>query len=237
MDGNKGNYGVSVKVWGSLACFTRPETKVERVSYPFPTPSAARGILEAIYWHPEMFYEIKKIRILNPIKYLSIMTNELKSKTSFVVGRRGAEGGARYYREDDRTQRHSLLLKDVAYEITARIVLNPHRGPDNPIGKYLDQFNRRVEKGKCYKQPYFGMRDFSCNFAPANGDRAVPVSQDFGLMLGELEYHSGVSTLADPVFIQGVVKDGVFTVPEDLYRGLKRFWRKENGEYVLAETH
>ncbi len=232
----KGNYGVSVKVWGGLACFTMPESKVERMSYPVMTPSAARGILQAIYWHPEMSYEVTRITVLNPIRYIGFMRNELKSKTSFVVARRNMETGDGYCNDEDRTQRFTTALKDVAYIINADITLNPHATRGEGIGKFLDQFSRRVAKGKCFRQPHFGLREFACFFGPADNAPAAEINMDLGMILGEMEYKGGDSALAEPVFMRAEIRDGVMEVPRELYKKLKRYWKKEDGSYVLAKA-
>src|SRR5713226_8066404 len=131
---------LEVKVWGVLACFTRPEMKVERVSYEVITPSAARGVLEAIFWKPEFAWQVREIWVLRPIRHFSILRNEVKSKAVVSTARGWAEEGGGYFAEDDRAQRHTLALRDVAYLIKADIVLKPHATDD--IAKYRDQFRR-----------------------------------------------------------------------------------------------
>src|SRR5215217_3610242 len=131
---------LEVKVWGDLACFTRPEFGVERVSYEVMTPSAARGILEAIFWKPEFRWEVREIRVLNPVRRLSIMRNEVESRQSH----RRTEP---YYADEDRAQRHTLMLRDVAYIVRAEIALKPG---ENNVVKYLEQFRRRVRRGQCF---------------------------------------------------------------------------------------
>lgn len=209
--------GVSVLVWGKLACFTSPETKVERVSYPTPTPSAARGILESIFWEPEMYYEVRQIKIINPLKWINIMRNEIKSKTSFTVAQRSIAGGEGYYHEDDRTQRNTLALKDVAYVIKAEIFLKPYAAEKYEIGKYLDQFNRRVRKGQCFRQPCMGLKEFIAFFEPANGQEPCNINIDCGFMLGEMEYLSPKSAIATPRLMPAKVVGGVLNVPRELY--------------------
>src|SRR5271167_568676 len=135
---------LTVRVWGEFACFTRPEMKVERVTYPVPTPSAARGILEAIFWKPEFSWQVTRIAVLKPIRYVSILRNEISHRQSFRTALRWAAGGGNYRVDDlrNRTQRNALVLRDVDYLITARIVLRPEFGHD--AVKYRDQFRRRV---------------------------------------------------------------------------------------------
>ncbi|OYT69009.1 MAG: type I-C CRISPR-associated protein Cas5, partial [Armatimonadetes bacterium JP3_11] len=159
---------LSVKVWGEMACFTRPEMKVERVSYPVMTPSAARGILEAIYWKPEFEWRVREIRVLKPIRHIALVRNEVKSR----IPTRNPQP---IFVDEDRTQRYTLALRDVAYIICAKIVLRPHANKD--IAAYRDQFRRRVERGDCYFQPYLGCREFSAYFAPPTGDeRPIPLN-------------------------------------------------------------
>src|SRR6266852_3706669 len=146
---------VEVCVWGKLACFTRPEMKVERVSYEVITPSAARGVLEAIFWKPEFAWQVREIWVLKPIRHFSILRNEVNSKAVVSTARGWAEeGGGGYFAEDDRAQRHTLALRDVVYLIKADIVLKPHATDD--VAKYRDQFRRRINRGQCHSVPYLG---------------------------------------------------------------------------------
>src|SRR5690606_11413899 len=144
------DYGVKVHCWGDLACFTRPEMKVERVSYDVITPSAARAILEAIYWKPEIPWCVDKIPVLRPIQFTSLRRNEVGTKVSATSANRARQSGAGklgIYVESERQQRASLILRDVSYVIEAHFrILN---GADNP-GKHLDQFNRRARNGQCF---------------------------------------------------------------------------------------
>ncbi|MGI6129376.1 MAG: type I-C CRISPR-associated protein Cas5c, partial [bacterium] len=161
-----------VKFWGDWACFTRPEMKVERVSYPVMTPSAARGALEAIFWKPEFRWQIRKIVVLKPIRYFSILRNEVNKKIAVSsVKSWGPNDG--YYADQDRSQRHALALRNVAYVVWADVVLEPHAKGTDPA-KYRDQFRRRVTKGQCHHQPYLGCREFSAFFSrPAPDD--IPI--------------------------------------------------------------
>jgi CRISPR-associated protein Cas5d len=138
-----------VKVWGDFACFTRPEFGAERVSYEVMTPSAARGVLEAIFWKPEFSWQVKEIHVLKPIKRFSVLRNEINSWQS---DRSAKDPAYHYYADDDRDQRHTLCLREVAYVIKANIKLKSHASA-HPA-KYRDQFRRRVAKGQCHHQPY-----------------------------------------------------------------------------------
>ncbi len=221
---------LEVKVWGELACFTRPEMKVERVSYPVMTPSAARGVLEAIFWKPEFTYQIREIWVLNPIRHFSILRNEVNSKAKVSSAQRGRP----YYAEEDRAQRHTLALRDVAYLIKADAVLLPHANED--VAKYRDQLRRRVSKGQCHHRPYLGCREFAASFGGLEDhDKPIPLDDDLGLMLFDLVYHEDgkggvvyrahdgngariVTGTAKPKFFRAELKQGILRVPEGLYR-------------------
>ncbi|MGH2484817.1 MAG: type I-C CRISPR-associated protein Cas5c, partial [Ktedonobacterales bacterium] len=125
---------VELKLWGDYACFTRPEMKVERVSYEVMTPSAARGVLEAIFWKPEFSWRIREIRVLKPIRFFSIRRNEVNSRTNLTAARQILAGERHYYADDDRTQRHTLGLRDVAYVLVADPMTRP--GVQEDVAKY-----------------------------------------------------------------------------------------------------
>ena len=199
---------LSVKVWGEFACFTRPEMKVERVSYPCMTPSAARGVLEAIFWKPEFRWRVVEIEVLKPIRYYSLLRNEVKSKASA----RSARGGAVLMADEDRTQRHTLALRDVAYVIRAEIELAEHVSGEN-VAKYRDQFRRRLVKGACYRQPYLGCREFTAFFAEAEAERLASIDQELGAMLLDLDYATDGSGRGRPVFFEAVLRGGRLSVP------------------------
>jgi CRISPR-associated protein Cas5d len=197
-------------VWGDFACFTRPEMKVERVSYAVPTPSAARGILEAIFWKPQFTWRIEEIWVLNPIRYYSILRNEVNKKASRRSASSWEKHGGNYIASEDRTQRHTLALRDVDYVIRARIELQP--GVNDHPAKYRDQFRRRVRKGRCFSRPYLGCREFAARFAEPTGDeRPIPRSDALGRMLYDLEYRAdGRGT---PHFFRARLDNGILRVP------------------------
>jgi CRISPR-associated protein Cas5d len=201
---------VAVKVWGEFACFTRPEMKVERVSYDVMTPSAARGVLEAIFWKPEFKWRVRQIEVLRPIRRVSLLRNEVKSK---IAPRTARDPEKTYFADDDRTQRHTLALRDVAYVIRADVdVLNG----DHPA-KYRDQFRRRVGRGQCFHRPYLGCREFVAHFAEPDGaEQPVDLSEDLGRMLFDMRY-GGEGDRIEPVFFNARVEHGVVTVPQELY--------------------
>lgn len=224
---------LEVKVWGKLACFTRPEFGVERVSYETMTPSAARGVLEAIFWKPEFRWLVREIEVLNPIRHFSILRNEMNSVQSERSARSWERNGGGYHADDDRAQRHTLCLRDVAYIIRADIELKPHA--NDPPAKYRDQFRRRVKRGQCFNQPYLGTREFSAFFGPVDGDeQAIDLDDDLGLMLFDIQFvpeaggkvsYAGhgpdgrevVQGNARPKFFPASLKGGKLEVPLELY--------------------
>lgn len=200
------SYGIKVRVWGAYALFSRPEMKVERVSYDVMTPSAARGILEAIYWKPAIRWVINRIHVLNSIQFENIRRNELSNKVS-VSAKVMNEGGALIcqYIEDERQQRASMVLKNVDYIIEAHFELT---GSDQAEpGKYLAIFERRVKNGQCFHHPYFGCREFPVNFSWCD---YVPKSkltgkQDLGFMLHDIDFEDNFT----PNYFRAVMHDGV----------------------------
>lgn len=204
---------LSVRVWGEWACFTRPEMKVERVSYPVMTPSAARGVLEAIFWKPQFTWCVERIEVLNEIRYHSILRNEVSSRASERTARRWSREGGGYAAALDRTQRHTLALRDVAYVIHARIEVKPDVA-DDPA-KFRDQFRRRVAKGRCFARPYLGCREFAADFAPPDATSApIDRTEDLGPMLLDLDYAADGSGRGTPRFFAARLEGGVLRVPE-----------------------
>ncbi len=203
---------LQLKVWGDFACFTRPEMKVERVSYPVMTPSAARGVLEAIFWKPEFRWQIEAITVLKPIRYFSILRNEINSRQSERTARAWQQSGEGYDAADDRAQRHTLALRDVAYIISAQIVLQPHADAD--VAKYRDQFRRRVQTGRCFATPFLGCREFSASFAEPDGtEQALDLTDTFGPMLLDITYAPDRSGRGTPRFFDAQIEQGHLRVP------------------------
>ncbi|MFD2170968.1 type I-C CRISPR-associated protein Cas5c [Tumebacillus lipolyticus] len=209
---------VEVKVWGQYALFTQPEMKVERMSYPCMTPSAARGILEAIFWKPEFWWEVREIQILKPIRFQSILRNEVSQVVPETIkGKYRSD----YYADEDRTQRHSMVLYDVAYLIRAQIRLLEHATDD--VAKYRDQFRRRVKKGQCFHRPYLGCREFAAYFAEPNGEeKPENLTQEVGTMLFDLQYGKTEKDPTIPHFFHARIENGTLHVPEEKYRLLGR---------------
>ena len=203
---------LAVRVWGELACFTRPEMKVERVSYPVPTPSAARGILEAICWKPECFWRVEQIWVLKPIRYFSILRNEVNSRASERTAAGWREHGGGYDAAADRTQRHTLALREVDYLIRGQVL--PRPGSDADPAKFRDQFRRRVRDGRCFATPYLGCREFSASFGEPDGaERPIDRTEDLGLMLLDLDYATDGSGRGTPRFFEARLDHGVLRVP------------------------
>lgn len=212
-------YGFKVEAWGDMALFTRPELKVERYSYDIMTPSAARGMLESIYWHPGMRYVIDRIHVLNPIEFTSVRRNEAKSKASAAQLRAAAEGKKplpHIYAGEDIVQRASVVLTDVRYVIEAHFEMTADAASGDNPGKFCDIFRRRLARGQCYSQPYFGCREFAANVAPYEGEwpprgaySGVP-ERDLGLMLYDIDFSDPDDY--KPMFFRAVMRNGVVDV-------------------------
>jgi CRISPR-associated protein Cas5d len=214
-----------LEVWGPMACFTRPELKVERVSYDVITPSATRAIFEAIFWKPAIHWQVTKIEVLNPIKWTTIRRNEVgavASKNPIFI-------------EDKRQQKNSLLLQDVCYRIWAKLEFIPKwkrketknarideeevdllRKDENP-GKYYAMFERRASKGQCFNQPYLGTREFSASFRLVNPEQEeltppITESRDLGIMLYDMDFE-GNPEKPDAMFYRAKMEQGVIIVP------------------------
>ncbi|MFN0074511.1 MAG: type I-C CRISPR-associated protein Cas5c [Chloroflexota bacterium] len=203
---------VAVRVWGDFACFTRPEMKVERVSYPVMTPSAARGVLEAISWKPQFTWVIEEIHVLTPIRYFSILRNEVNSKASERGAASWQKNGGGYDATTDRAQRHTLALRDVDYLIFAQVEVKP--GIQEDSAKYRDQFRRRVRDGRCFTTPYLGCREFAASFSdPGGAETPIAMTEEIGPMLLDLEYVPGRTGRGQPRFFQAQLENGILRVP------------------------
>ena len=212
-------YGVKLHVWGDYACFTRPEMKVERVSYDVMTPSAARGILEAVHWKPAIRWVIDRIHVLKPIRFESLRRNELGHKiaagTARAAMKRGTAGTLRALIEDDRQQRAATVLRDVAYVVEAHFVLTAAAASDDTEAKHAAMFNRRAAKGQCFHRPYLGTREFAAAFTLVEGvvpKSCLPADQrnrDLGWMLHDIDYGGEMSAR----FFRASLRDGVIEVP------------------------
>lgn len=213
-------FGIRLHVWGERACFTRPEMKVERVSYDVMTPSAARGILDAIHWKPAIRWHVDRLHVLRPIRFESIRRNEVGGKLpSAAVAKAlkaGTTEGLWNLVDEDRQQRAATILRDVAYVIEAHFQLTGKAGPDDSIGKHLDIFNRRARKGQCFQMPCFGVREFPAHFSLLEPESPWPAidpsligERDLGWMLHDIDFEHGQT----PRFFRANMKDGVIDVP------------------------
>ncbi|WP_339951091.1 type I-C CRISPR-associated protein Cas5c [uncultured Albimonas sp.] len=221
-------YGIRLHVRGRHALFTRPEMKVERVSYDVMTPSAARGVLEAIHWKPAIRWVIDRIHVLSPIRFQSIRRNEVGHKipasSAKRAMKRGDLEGLQLLVDEDRQQRASTVLVDPAYVIEAHFELTPKAGRDDSEGKHLDMFNRRAARGQCFHQPCLGTREFAADFALVEPDAPLPprtpeaethelgfgVPRDLGLMLWDIDH---AAPGRPSMFFRAGLVDGVMEVP------------------------
>lgn len=210
---------IKVEVFGDYASFNRPELKIERMTYDVITPSAARGILEAVFWHPGMRWYIDKIYVLSPIEYANIRRNEVKSKISARNVRSAMNGKKADLFIDtkaDIQQRAALVLKNVHYVISAHFELTEKANESDNPGKFQEMMNRRLEKGQCYHQPYLGCREFPARVRKWEFDyvpTAYPNStKDLGLMLYDMDYSN--SEEITPMFFRATLKNGVLDLTD-----------------------
>lgn len=221
-----GGFGTAIEVWGDRALFTRPELSVERVSYDVITPSACRGIIESIYWHPGIRYVIDRIHVLNPIRFTNVKRNEVKSKALASTIRTAASGrGALPYidRKSDIQQRGSLILTNVHYVIETHFEMTEKAAESDNPGKFCDILRRRLRKGQCYSTPYLGTREFACHFkeyaedVPPTGAYTGTGERDLGIMLYDMDYSDPHEYV--PTFFRAVMHDGVIDVAgSEVYR-------------------
>ena len=209
---------ISLEVWGDYACFSRPEMKVERVSYDVMTPSAARGLIEAIFWHPGLRWIIDRVQVCAPIRFTNIRRNEVKDvisartvKTAMEQGR-----GELYLATPNSVQqRAAMVLKDVRYVIDAHFELTAKAAPGDNAGKFQEMTRRRIEKGQFYHQPCFGVREFPAHFQMCAVRPACPDElkgeRDLGWMLLDMDYSDPANIR--PKFFRAVMRDGVIEVP------------------------
>lgn len=230
-------FGIRLEVSGDYALFSRPEMKTERVSYDVITPSAARGILEAIYWKPEIGWVIDRIDVINPIRFTNIRRNEIEQKipiSKITAAMKSGEGNLQLDIDDSRNrqQRASLLLRDVRYILTAHFELRSRRvergGPElsanDAAGKHLDIFKRRARTGRVFHQPYFGCREFPVRFRllepgeeTPQPDESLRGERDLGYLLHDITFDQNPATRevrnTTPHFFRATMVDGVIQVP------------------------
>ena len=204
----EGNPPLVVEVWGDAALFTRPESKVERQSYPVMTPTAAVGLLESIFWKPEFTWQVCAVEVLAPIQEATVRRNE----TVRVVAWDRALAGETVDTATHRTQRATTYLRDVRYRIHAHVVLRAHA--TEPAAKYRDQFRRRVERGACFSQPYFGAREFPASFGPPTDLKPISLTGDLGIMLHSITHGEDGKDPRSHWFTARI-DQGVLHVPKD----------------------
>lgn len=209
-------FGIKIEVAGPAACFTRPELKAERVSYNVITPSAARGILEAVYWKPAIRWEIDRIRVLNPVNFDTFRRNEIKSKASYSNAKRAYKGsdialGIDSSDIENRTQRATVLLRDVRYVIEAHFEMTGKAGEDDTVEKHYNIALRRLRKGQCFNQPYLGCREFAvASIRLIEEGEEEPIScyagttTDLGWMLYDINFDDAMK----PMFFHAVIENG-----------------------------
>lgn len=214
-----------LEVSAPFACFTRPEMKVERVSYDVITPSAARAVFEAILWKPAIRWHVRKIEVLNPIRWISLRRNEVGAVVpagSVKSAMNKGAGELALYIEDERQQRAGLFLRDVAYRLHADLEVLPQAGENNPPPKFWEMFERRAGKGQCVNQPYLGCREFACDFrlmAEDGSTAPIPDTRDLGWMLHDLDF--GNPANPRPRFFRAELKNGVLMVPDAASPGVR----------------
>ena len=216
---------ISLEVWGDYALFSRPEMKVERVSYDVITPSAARGLIEAIFWHPGLRWRIDRIQVCEPIRFTNIRRNEVKDVISARTVKTAMEKGTgELYLATPNSiqQRAAMVLRDVRYVIDAHFELTDRAAPGDNAGKFQEMTRRRIEKGQFYHQPCFGVREFPAHFRMCTERPTCPDElkgeKDLGWMLLDMDY----SDPADirPMFFRAVMRDGVIDVPDPRGEGV-----------------
>lgn len=200
-----------IEVWGSYACFSRPEMKTERVSYDIMTPSAARGLVEAIFWHPGLRYTVDRIYVLNPIRFNNIRRNEVKATFLASAALSAAKGGQTpaLYTPQEIQQRASMILQDVRYVIECHFDLTDKAAPGDNPGKFQDILRRRLAKGQCYHTPYLGCREFPASFRewPGGAIPAIDLTQELGWMLYDMDYTDPQNI--QPQFFRAGLEHGV----------------------------
>ncbi len=211
--------GFCIEVSGEFACFTRPEMKVERVSYDVITPSAARAVFEAILWKPAIRWQVERIEVLNPIRWIGLRRNEVgavASTRNVEAAMRSGSGQLGMYVEDERQQRAGLFLRDVRYRLHARFELTERAGQGDTPAKFAEMFRRRAANGQCVNQPYLGCREFAARIGLVEDLTAEPealadADDDLGWMLYDLDYRNPGDP--SPRFFRARLQSGVLSVP------------------------
>ena len=208
---------LEVRIQGEMACFSRPEAKTERLSYEVMTPSAARGILEAVLWKPAIRWQVEQIAVLKPIRVFTFRRNEVNTKASAPAASNPLlkRGGRPPYLviEDRRSQRNMVALRDVDYIVRAHFTLTERAGAKDNVTKFVEMFERRIARGQSWHHPYLGCREFPATVMPVEaGWKAEPITRDLGIMLWDIEYGSKENR---PIFFHAELVDGILDVPDD----------------------
>lgn len=217
--------GFCIEVTGPYACFTRPEIKVERVSYDVITPSAARAVFDAILWKPAIRWQVQRIEVCEPIRWISVRRNEVgvvASAASVKSAMKSGRGELGLYVEEERQQRAGLFLRDVRYRLHGRFEMTGKAGKEDTPAKFAAMFERRASSGQCFNQPYLGTREFSCSFRlvdPAHEPFTPPAEladaegRDLGWMLYDLDFGEPPYKEPKPLFFRAALRRGVIEVP------------------------
>jgi len=217
------NTSFSVRIRGPLATFTRPELKVERMSYPVITPSAARGVLESVLWKPAILWHVDRIAVLARIEFTAFRRNEVNTRAVAPSLATIAGGGehAAYFADEDRAQRNTVALRDVDYLIDCHFTMTDRAGPDDNATKFVEMFRRRLENGQHWQQPYLGCREFIADVTPVDEHCPAPIaeSRDLGIMLWDIAYDPKRGNR--PIFFHAQMRDGVIDVPPTAAKALE----------------
>ena len=224
--------GFTLRVWGDYACFTRPEMKIERVSYDVITPSSARAIFEAIHWKPAIKWVIDEINVIKPIKFQTILRNEVKNVISIqAINKSMKNREEQFYMDTNevRQQRNSMILRDVEYVIKAHFEMTKYAGESDDEKKHYNIFLRRARNGECFNQPYLGCREFSCNFELLEDEDFLPLNEtkDLGWMLYDIDFVKESDSYKkvekyNPIFFRAEMVEGKICIPKDLQKGVNK---------------
>ncbi len=227
--------GVTLRVWGDYACFTRPEMKIERVSYDVITPSSARAILESIHWKPAIRWVIDEIYVIKPIKFQTILRNDVSkdkiiSEQSIKKSMKNMQDSFYIDTNKARQQKNSMILKDVEYVINAHFEMTKYAGETDDEKKHYNIFLRRARNGECFYQPYLGCREFSCNFELLEEDveiNAINETRDLGWMLYDVDFVKGNDSYRkvekyNPIFFRAELVSGKISIPKNLQRSVNK---------------
>ena len=224
--------GFTLRVWGDYACFTRPEMKIERVSYDVITPSSARAIFEAIHWKPAIKWVIDEINVIKPIKFQTILRNEVNN----IISEKAIKNSIKNPNDSiyidtnkNRQQRNSMILKDVEYVIKAHFEMTKYAGESDDEKKHYNIFLRRARNGECFNQPYLGCREFSCNFELLEDEDFLPLNEtkDLGWMLYDIYFVKESDSYKkvekyNPIFFRAEMVEGKICIPKDLQKGVNK---------------